>query len=141
MGYDMGMAVFKKKNLEEIQKIMPNYTFKDMYNDFSINIETIEDIFPIKGCFGKWVFESNKNIFYNFFEPKLNDEETIIINKDTYWNIINWLEDQLKNHTIYDCIFNKEYDWCEYKEMGRIYENMKNVIINFDEEFVIFQQG
>ena len=64
MGYDMGMAVFKKKNLEEIQKIMPNYTFKDMYNDFSINIETIEDIFPIKGCFGKWVFESNKNIFY-----------------------------------------------------------------------------
>lgn len=139
MGYDMDMAVLKRKSLEEAQKILPNYTFRDMYSSFLFS-RLYPDKYEVpEDEKGRWITWSNRNIFRDFFEPKLENDEAVIINEDTYNKMVDWLEEKLKNKTLYDCACDEEYDEYELGEIIRIYRQMKKESIDYETEFVVYQ--
>lgn len=142
MGYDMEMVVLKKKSLKEMKKILPDYTFRDMYSSFLFS-RLYPDKYEVpEDEEGRWVTWANRNIFYDFFEPKLENDEAVIINEDTYNKMVSWLEEKLKNKTLYDIAINEdndEYDEYEFGEIIRIYRQMKKEKINYETEFVVYQ--
>lgn len=139
MGYDMSIAVFKKKSLNEAQKLFPKYTFKDLYSDLLFR-RLRPDIYDIpEDEKGRWITWANRNIFRDFFEPKLENDEAVIINEVTYNKMVDWLEKKLKSKTLYDCACNKEYDDYKVAEMIRVYRQMKEEKIDYVTEFIVYQ--
>lgn len=142
MGYDMDMAVLKKKSLEEMKKILPDYTFRDMYSDFLFTRLYPDKYEVSEDEKGRWITWANRNIFYDFFQPKLENDAAIIINEDTYSKMVDWLEEKLKNKTLYDIAINEDDDECDEYELGemiRVYKQMKKEKINYETEFVVYQ--
>ena len=133
MGYSMDMTVHTNIALKNMQKMFTSYTFENMYDDFTDGFIGISE--DEQGRFVTW---ANFNIFKDFFKPKLENEKTIIINKETYDMMILWLEDKLKSQTLYDCACNDDFDSYETSEMIRVYRQMKNETIDFDTEFVVY---
>ena len=139
MGYDMDMAVLKRKSLEEAQKFFPTYTFKELYSNL-LFAKLYPDEYEIsEDEKGRWITWSNRNIFQDFFEPKLENDEVIIVDEDTYNKMVDWLEEKLKNKTLYDCACDKEYDEYEAETMIRVYRQMKKENVNYDTEFIVYQ--
>lgn len=139
MGYDMSIGVLKHKSLVEVQKLFPTYTFKELYSDF-LFCKLYPDEYKIsEDEKGRWITWSNRNIFRDFFEPKLENDEAIIINEATYNKMVDWLEEKLKNKTLYDCACDKDCDEYELGEIIRIYRQMKEEKIDYETEFVVYQ--
>lgn len=139
MGYDMDMAVLKRKSLEDIQKVLPNYTFKDMYSSFLFSRLYPDEYEVPEDEKGRWITWSNRDIFKDFFEPKLENDEAIIIDKDTYNKMVDWLEEKLKSKTLYDCACDKEYNGYDVEEMIRVYRQMKKENVDYETEFIVYQ--
>lgn len=139
MGYDMSLVVLKKKSLEEAQKVFPEFTFKEIYSCFLFSrLQPDEYEFP-EDEEGRCVTWANKNIFKDFFEPRLKNDEAIIISEDMYNKMITWLEGKLKSKTLYDWTSDEECDGNEIAEMIRIYRQMKKENIDYETEFVVYQ--
>ena len=139
MGYDMDMVVLKRKSLEEAQKLFPKYTFRDMYSSFLFSRLYPDEYEIPEDEQGRRITWANRNIFRDFFEPKLENDEAVIINEVTYNKMVDWLEKKLKSKTLYDCACNKEYDDYKVAEMIRVYRQMKEEKIDYVTEFIVYQ--
>ena len=139
MGYDMEIVVLKKKSLEEIQKVLPDYSFREMYTDFLFS-RLYQDEYEVpENEEGRWITSTNINIFRDFFDQKLGNDEAIIINEDTYNKMVAWLEEKLKSKTLHDLACNEDFDKNKLEEMIKIYRQMKEEKINYETEFVVHQ--
>lgn len=139
MGYDMEMVVLKKKSLEEMKKLLPGCTFKDLYKDFLFT-RLYPDLYEFsEDEKGRVITFSSKNIFRDFFEPKLENDEAIIIDEETYNRMLCWLEEKLKSKTLYDYTYDENCDYLEFETMIRVYKQMKAEKIVYETEFVVYQ--
>lgn len=67
MGYDADMIAFKKKTLQNIQEIFPNYSFKDLYSNYLFTrIYPDEYDFP-EDEKATWISSPYRDIFNDFF--------------------------------------------------------------------------
>ncbi len=139
MGYDMEIVVLKKKTLEEAKRMLPDYTFGDMYSNFLFSrLYPDEYEFP-KDEEGRIIVDTYINIFRDFFRPELKNDEAIIIDKDVYCKMIVWLEERLKSKTLFDFVCADGGDVCKFKEMMVVYKQMKMASIDFVTEFVVYR--
>lgn len=93
MGYDADIVVFKKRTLENIQKIFPEFTFHELYTDYLFTRIDPKAYDVPEDEKATWIFSPSVNIFYDFFEfqDRLENGEARIIEKDTYLHfIIGW---------------------------------------------------
>lgn len=73
MGYDMELISIRKKKLEEIQDIIEDYTYKDMFVDFLFI--SYESNTAMAEEYGKWILSESRNLFKDFFiENKIKIE-------------------------------------------------------------------
>jgi len=138
MGYDMDIAVFKKESLENMQKFIPEYTFSEIFSDFLFTrLYSDKSIMP-DDSEARWLCRASRNIFRDFFEPKLENEAKIIIDECTYKRMYDWLENKLKNVTLLDLVNDEDFDECKVGDMIRVYRNMMKDKIDFETEFIVF---
>lgn len=135
MGYEMRMMVLNKRDLHERQKNNSDYTFKDLYIDVLKLERNPYDNEDIKY---RDIFESSRDIFCDFFSPKILPYETVLIDKNTYFKMIFWMEEILKSKTLYQFTCEENNDLYKMQEMINIYKKMKKEIVDFENEFVIF---
>ena len=139
MGYDMKICVFKKKTLQKIQSKTPDLSLKDIYSScLYAFLYPNEFEFPMDEK-GEIICDTNINIFNEFFNSSIENDDIVLIDKNTFDDILLWLEKQLKTITLYDFVLEKNLD----KErklsvlMG-VYKDLSQANIDFNKDFVIF---
>ena len=76
-------------------------------------------------------------MFDEFFNRKIDNDEVIIIDEKTYKQMYGWLENKLKTTTLYDLVDGRENE-IGIDSIIRIYKNMREEVIDFENEFVIY---
>jgi hypothetical protein len=138
MSYDMNLVILKNKTLNNIRKEFPDYTFSEMYSSFLVDYLYPDDYIIPEDEVGREIVWANRDIFCNFFEGKLKNDEAIIIDEDTYAKMFNWLESEMKSKTLYDIAIDETGNLCEIEELIRAYRQMKKEKIDFETEFVVY---
>lgn len=135
----MRIVALKKKVLEKYQRIYPNCTYKDLFLSFTIKYSGDYNNPDFKEM-GRYIASSVDDVFEYFFEPKLEHGEILIIDKDTYNKMIDWLEENLKSMTLYDWAFDEAYYYTYPMDMIEVYRNMikEREIIDSETEFIIY---
>lgn len=138
MGYDADIIAFKKKTLEDIQEVFPDYSFKDLYSNYLFTrIYPEEYDFP-EDENAKWISSPCRGIFNEFFEGSFENGEVRIIDKETYFKFSDWLEDKLRNTTLYNLV-DSDLDEQYVSSLVNTYKNMRDNPIDFETELVVFQ--
>lgn len=138
MGYDMDLGVFKKKTLERLQKETSECSLSDLYSNYLFAWMYPEKHKIPKDEEARCICSLNKDVFEGFFDKPVENDEAIIIDKDTYFKMHEWLGNKLKSITAYDFISNPNYEY-EVPIWIVAYKNMMKEEIDFDTEIVIFQ--
>lgn len=144
MGYDAEMVAFKKKELEEIQKYIPEYTYDDMFVEYlSINMYTTSEKNSAENdvnITANWIYSPNKDVFSDFFASKnikFNNGDSIVIDEEIYNDFYVWIKSVLSSLTLLD-IANREEE-VYFDTLINTYKNMRDKPIDFKTEFVVFQ--
>lgn len=138
MGYDADIVAFKKKTLQNIQEILPDYSFRNLYSNYLFTrIYPDEYNFP-EDEKAKWISSPSRDIFNEFFNGDFENEDVKIIDKETYYKFYHWLEDKLRNTTLYNLI-DSDMDEQYIGSLVDTYKNMRDIPVDFDTEFVVFQ--
>ena len=138
MGYDSDIIAFKKKTLKNIQEILPDYSFRDLYSNYLFTrIYPDEYNFP-EDEKAKWISSPSSDIFNEFFDGKFENEEARVIDKETYYKFYHWLEDKLKSITLYNLVDN-DIDEQYISSLVDTYKNMRDKPVDFNTEFVVFE--
>ena len=142
MGYDMQLVVFKNKTLESIKKEIEiaesEYPFSDLYSECLYAWLYPEDYKIPKDEEGKYICSENRRIFKGFFDKEIENGEAVIIDKETYSKMFKWLEKKLKSTSLFDLVDSANNEADIYPFI-RVYKNMRESTINFEEEFVVFE--
>ena len=138
MGYDADIVAFKKKTLQNIQETLPDYSFGDLYSNYLFTrIYPDEYDFPDDEK-AEWISSPSRDIFNEFFDGDFENGDVKIIDKETYSKFYNWLEDKLKNITLYNLI-DSDMDEQYVSSLVDTYKNMRDKPVDFETEFVLFQ--
>ena len=138
MGYDADIVAFKKQTLQNIQEVLPDYSFRDLYSNYLFTrIYPEEYDFP-EDEKAKWISSPCRDIFSEFFDDDFENEEARIIDKETYCNFYHWLEDKLQGITLYNLV-NSDMDEQYISSLVDTYKNMRDTPVDFETEFVVFQ--
>ena len=138
MGYDARIVAFKKKTLQNIQDTLPDCSFEDLYSNYLFTrIYPDEYDFPDDEK-AKWISSPCKNIFSEFFDGNFDNEEVRIIDEEIYYKFYHWLEDKLRNITLYNLI-DSDMDEQYIGSLIDTYINMRDTPVDFNIEFVVFQ--
>lgn len=138
VGYDADIVAFKKKTLEDIKDILPDYSFRDLYSSYLFTrVYPDEYDFP-EDEKATWIFSPYRDIFNEFFDDKFENDEARIIDKETYYKFYHWLESKLKNTTLYD-FTEDEVDERYIDTLINTYKSMRDKPVDFETEFVVFQ--
>ena len=139
MGYDMELISIRKKKLEEIQDIIEDYTYKDMFVDFLFisyksNTAMAEE-------YGKWILSESRNLFKDFFienKIKIENGEKFIIKEEIYDKMIQWLKNKLEKTNLLD-IAETDSALYEFEILITAYRSMISANIDFEEELLVFE--
>ena len=138
MGYDAKIIAFKKKTLQNIQDVLPDYSFRDLYSNYLFTrIYPEEYDFP-EDEKEKWISSPCRDIFSEFFDDDFKNEKARIIDKETYRNFYYWLEDKLQGITLYNLV-DSDMDEQYISSLVNTYKNMRDKPIDFETEFVVFE--
>lgn len=145
MGYNAEMVAFKKKELEEIQKYVPEYTYDDMFIEYlSINMYTASKNNSAENdvdITANWIYSPNKDVFSDFFTSKnieFNNGDSVVINEDIYNDFYVWIKNILSSLTLLD-VTNRKGEKAYFDTLINTYKSMRDKPIDFETEFVVFQ--
>lgn len=138
MGYDMDLGVFKKKTLERLQKEAPEYSLSGLYSNCLFAWMYPEEYEIPEDETALWISSPCKDIFDEFVDGEFKNGEVRIIDKEMYSKFYHWLEDRLKNTTLYNLI-DSDMDEQYVGSLVDTYKNMRDKPVDFETEFVVFQ--
>ena len=138
VGYDADIVAFKKKTLQNIQEVLPDYSFRDLYSNYLFTrIYPDEYNFP-EDEKAQLISSPCRDLFNEFFDGNFENEEARVIYEETYYKFYHWLEDKLRNTTLYNLI-DSDMDEQYIGSLVDTYKNMRDVPVDFETEFVVFQ--
>ena len=138
MGYDAKIIAFKKKTLQNIQEVLPDYSFKDLYSNYLFTRMYPEEYDFPEDEKAKWISSPCRDIFSEFFDGNFENEEARVIDEETYYKFYHWLEDKLRNTTLYNLV-DSGMDERYISSLVDTYKNMRDTPVDFNTEFVVFQ--
>lgn len=139
MGYDGGIIIVKKKAVEKVKHLLVAYSFSDLYENYLYMWEYPEEYGLPKDEKSICVGMLDKNIFDEYFRRKpLENGESRIIPKSIYDDFLKWIEDKIKNTTLYDIAIGKIDDHTAHAYIN-VYEFLKDSTIDWDKEYVVFR--
>lgn len=137
MGYDADIVAFKKKTLENIQEVLSDYSFRDLYSNYLFTrMHPDEYSFP-EDEKATWIFSPCRDLFNDFFDGNFENEEARVIDEETYYKFYHWLEDKLRNTTLYNLV-DGDIDEQYADSLIDTYKNMRDKSVDFETEFVVF---
>lgn len=137
VGYDADIVAFKKKTLQNVQEVLPDYYFRDLYSNYLFTrIYPEEYDFP-EDEKAKWISSPSRDIFNEFFNSDFENEDVKIIDEETYYKFYYWLENKLRSITLYNLVDN-DMDEQYVGSLVNTYKNMRDIPIDFETEFVVF---
>lgn len=143
MGYDANIIAFKKKELDNIRQLIPEFTHEDMYTSYKLE-EYADNIKEKDRITANWIYSPRRDVFSEFFKTKnikFNDyDDFIVVDKDTYNSFYTWIENKLSNLTLMDVI-NSEKEDDYFEALKHTYINMRDKKVDFETEFVIFEHN
>ena len=138
MGYDADIVAFKKQTLQNIQEVLPDYSFRDLYSNYLFTRMYPEEYDFPEDEKAKWISSPCRDIFSEFFDDDFENEEARIIDKETYYKFYYWLENKLRRTTLYNLV-DSGMDERYISSLVDTYKNMRDTSVDFNTEFVIFQ--
>lgn len=134
----MRIVALKKKALEKYQAIYPNYTYKDLFLSFTIKYSGDYNNPDFKEI-GRYIASSYEDVFKYFFKPELEDKEILVIDKDTYDKMIDWLEENLKTMTLYDWVIGTPYYYSYPTSLIEVYRSIiREKEIDTETELIVY---
>lgn len=139
MGYDGQIIVIKKKVIETAKKMFPRCSFSEMYSQYLYTREYPKEYdFPTEEE-SISVAYFNTNVFTEYFkENTLENDEARIIDQKIYEEFKKWIENKVKNTTLFDIETGQITD-NQANNYIRIYHALQNLNINWNTECVVFQ--
>ena len=138
MGYDANIVAFKKKTLQNIQNVLQDYSFGDLYSNYLFTRMYPEEYDFPEDEKAKWISSPCRDIFSEFFDDDFQHEEARIIDKEIYYKFYYWLENKLRRTTLYNLVYSG-MDERYISSLVDTYKNMRDTSVDFNTEFVIFQ--
>lgn len=142
MGYDMNLVVFKKKSLERIKEKtgveILDFNITDAYSIYLFTLLYPDEYVVPEGEEARHILSESYRILDDFFKEKhieVGNDEAIIIPKETYEDLVLWVEKKLKSTTLFDLAWKDDFEILTYVA---VYQNLKREKIDFDTEFVVF---
>ena len=138
MGYDANIVAFKKKTLQNIQDVLTHCSLRDLYSNYLFT-----RIYPDEYDFqedekAKWISSPSKDIFNEFFDGDFENGDVKIIDKETYCKFYYWLQNKLRNITLYNLV-ESSMDEQYISSIVDTYKNMRDIPVDFETEFIVFQ--
>ena len=138
VGYDANIVAFKKKTLQNIQDVLQDYSFGDLYSNYLFTRIYPDDYdFPDDEK-AELISSPTRDIFNEFFDGDFENEEARVIDEETYYKFYHWLENKLRNTTLYNLIYS-DMDGRYISSLVDTYKNMRDTPVDFTTEFVVFQ--
>ena len=139
MGYDGGIVIVKKKAVEKVKHLLIAYSFSELYENYLYMWEYPEEYGLPEDEKSISVGILDKNIFDEYFRrnPFKNDEYRLIP-KSVYGDFLKWIEDKIKNTTLYDIAIGKIDDRTAHAYIN-VYKFLKDSTIDWDKEYVVFR--
>ena len=138
MGYDGGIVIVKKKAVEKVKHLLIAYSFSELYENYLYKWGCPEEygLLDDEKSIG---VDIDKNIFDEYFRRKpLKNGESRLISKSVYGDFFKWIEDKIKNTTLYDIAIGKIDDYTVHDYIN-VYKFLKDSIIDWDNEYVVFR--
>lgn len=142
MGYDMNLVVFKKKSLERIKEKtgveVLDFNITDAYSIYLFTLLHPDEYVVPEEEKARYILSESYRILDDFFKEKhieVGNDEAIIIPKETYEDLVLWVEEKLKSTTLFDLAWKDDFEILTYVA---VYQNLKREKIDFDTEFVMF---
>ena len=85
----------------------------------------------------KKINKLRKLLIENIVKPTLKRDD-VFFDEETYYKFYHWLEDKLRNITLYNLI-DSDMDEQYISSLVDTYKNMRDIPVDFDTEFVVFQ--
>lgn len=139
MGYDMSIRKLKRGVYDEYKRKNPTFSFKEIYEDALLCYFYPEDFRIEKEDEGKIIVSESTNIFKEYFKEEIGNDAVILIEKEEYQRMLDWLAEKLKGITLYEIAKDRKKDLYDYETLIRVYRDMKKECIT-DEEIAIFTQ-
>lgn len=133
----MELVIFKKKTLDNIKRECPKMSISDLFSNYLYAFLHPECYKIPENEEGRWICSEETDIFEDFFNAKIDNGETIIIDEKIYAKMYKWLEKKLKTITLYDFIYDKNYEE-HIHSIICVYKNMSNIVVDFENEVVLF---
>ena len=138
VGYDAEIVALKKKTLEDIKEVFPDYAFRDLYSNYLFT-RMHPDVYNFpEDEKAKLISSPCRDLFNKFFDGNFENEEARVIDEETYYKFYHWLENKLRNTTLYNLI-DSDMDEQYIGSLVDTYKNMRDIPVDFDTEFVVFQ--
>lgn len=138
MGYDADIVAFKKKTLQNIQEVLPDYAFRDLYSNYLFT-RMHPDVYNFpEDEKAKWISSPSKDIFNEFFDGDFENGDVKIIDKEIYCKFYYWLQNKLRNITLYNLV-ESSMDEQYISSIVDTYKNMRDIPVDFETEFIVFQ--
>ena len=139
MGYDGGIIIVKKKAVEKVKHLLTAYSFSELYENYLYMWEYPKEYGLPKDEKSIGVDVLEENIFDEYFRRKpLKNGESRLISKSIYDDFLKWIEDKIKNTTLYDIVIGKIDDYTIHAYIN-VYKFLKDLKIDWDTEYVVFR--
>lgn len=143
MGFDLKMDVIKRTVIEQAQQDFPDVSFDDLYGNYlykwiDSDLHDMSDV-PEKYK-GYCLVDTNYPVFEGYFEKGPGDCEYILVDKENFKSMFVWLDNRIKNMTLFDVFENKIEEYGIYSILDT-YKRMKESNIDFDTEIAVYSHG
>lgn len=141
MSYNMELMVLKNNKFDEEvdlhKSLQLEYSYVDFAESCSYLFENVKNDDLESEEYGRYIINgcgSGYRIFQKFFTDVENCS-WILVDKKRYVELKEWLENEMKNLTLFD-VHDEEIAWEYLHSYNQVKYELGN--INFDNEFVVF---
>lgn len=133
------IILIKKKVIEDAKKMFPRCSFSEIYYQYLYTREYPKEYDFLTEEESISVAYFNTNVFREYFkENTIENDEARIIDKKFYEEFKKWIENKVKNTTLFDIETGKITD-SQANNYIRIYHALQNLNVDWNTECVVFQ--
>lgn len=141
MSYNMELLVLKKNKFDEKvdlhKSLQMEYSYVDFAESCSYLFENAKNDGLESEKYGRYIINGCGNgyrMFQKFFTDVENESWTLV-DKEQYKKLNEWIENEMKNLTLFD-VHDQETAWEYLYSYNQVKYELEN--IDFDNEFVVF---
>lgn len=135
MSCSIDIVAFKKSVLEEMKEIVPSFSFREIYSCF-LESQTLQDEENVSED-ERLICSVDRDIIGEFLGNNYKFGESMLVDESTYVQYYNWLEEKLKNRTLFSFVDDKYHDIEYIRSLLEAYKAIRDEKVDFETEFIV----